>query len=59
MLYHGPANDAAGVQVDEDRTKELGPPRRDVGGIAYPGLIRAAGMNGSGKEVWRHRELMI
>jgi hypothetical protein len=47
------------MQVDEDRKIELGLPRREVGAISYPSLIRAAGMNGSGKEVWRNRELMI
>ncbi len=46
-------------QVDEDRKLEPALPRPDVGDIAHPGLIRAAGMKGSGKDVWRNLELMI
>ncbi len=59
LLRHGPADDAAGMQFDEDRKIEPALSRPDVGDVAHPSLIRAAGMKGSGKDVWRNLELMI
>jgi hypothetical protein len=47
------------MQADEDRMIEPALPRPDLGDVAHPGLVRAAGMKGSGKEVWRNLELMI
>ncbi len=50
---------AAGMQVDENCKIEPALSRPDVGDVAHPGLVRAAGMKGSGKDVWRNLELMI
>ncbi len=59
LLLRDPAEDAAAMQVDEDRKMKAGMPHPDVGDVAHPGLIRAAGMKSSGKEVWRNLELLI
>ncbi len=59
MLRHGPADDAAGMPVDEDRKIEPALPRPDVGDVVHPSLIQAAGMKGSGMDVRSNLELTI
>jgi hypothetical protein len=58
LIRHGPADDAAGMKVDEDRRTEPALPRPNISDFAHPCLVRAAGVTDSGENVWRNLQLM-